>query len=47
MGQQVDAYLAGDLDAAKYQHFDMGKEVSKADAIGKHLGAPINLGTRH
>jgi hypothetical protein len=46
LGEQVDAYLAGTLDASKYRRFDIGNEMAKAHAIGKYLGTPINLGAK-
>jgi hypothetical protein len=46
IGEQVDAYLAGNLDASQYRRFDIGNEMAKAHAIGKYLGTPINIGAK-
>jgi hypothetical protein len=48
--EQVDAYLSGDLAAAKYRRFgiDFGNvsRDSKVSTVGKFLGTPINLGAK-
>jgi hypothetical protein len=50
LGEQVDAYLAGTLDASKYRRFAIdlssGSQDAKVTALGKFLGTPINLGAK-
>jgi hypothetical protein len=50
LGEQVDAYLAGTLDASKYRRFaiDLGgtSQDAKVTTLGKYLGTPIDLGAK-
>jgi hypothetical protein len=50
IGEQVDAYLAGNLDASKYRRFSVDLETISQDAkistLGKFFGAPVNLGAK-